>query len=71
MTEIKLGREYYHHIRDIERWCRDNVGAGDWATRSEFREDRDIQWSINQIFGNTFLRFRRDSDATLFTLRWR
>jgi len=70
MTEIKLGHEYYHHIRDIERWCWDNVGAGDWVTKSKFREDRDIQWSINQQFGTTFLRFRRDADATLFTLRW-
>lgn len=70
MTELRLGREYYHQLKDIERWCRDNVGEGDWATRLEFREDRNIQWSINVTFGYTCLRFRRDSDATLFTLKW-
>lgn len=70
MKELRLGREYYHRLRDIERWCRDNVGDGDWAPRSEFRGDRNLQWSINQTFGHTYVRFRRDSDATLFTLKW-
>jgi len=70
MKELRLGREYYHRLRDIERWCRDNVGDGDWAPRSEFREDQNLQWSINQIFGHTYVRFRRDRDATMFALKW-
>ena len=70
VTEIKLGREYYHRIRDIEKWCLDNIGNGDWAGQSDFREDSNLQWSNNQMFGTTFFRFRRDSDATLFALRW-
>lgn len=70
MIELYLGREYYHRLREIERWCRANVGNGDCATRSDFREDRDIQWSINQQFGHTYVRFRRDRDATMFTLKW-
>jgi hypothetical protein len=70
VTELKLGREYYHRIRDMEQWCLENIGNGDWASRSDFREDSTLLWSINQIFGITWLRFRRDSDATMFALRW-
>jgi hypothetical protein len=69
-VEIKLGREYYHRIREIEKWCETNVGLGDWAALSDFREDKNLQWSINQQFGYTFVRFRQERDATLFTLRW-
>jgi hypothetical protein len=70
MTELKLGREYYHRIREMEQWLDFNLGSGDWAVRSDFLEDSNLRWSINQAFGTTFIRFRRDSDATLFTLKW-
>lgn len=70
MTELKLGRVYYHRIRDIENWCESHIGLGDWSDRSEFRKDENLKWSISQMFGTTFIRFRNDIDATLFTLRW-
>ena len=70
MTELKLGREYYHRIQEIEKWCDINIGAGDWAAKSDFQEDSTLRWSISQQFGYTYVRFRRDRDATLFTLRW-
>lgn len=70
MIELKLGREYYHRIREIEQWCDANIGQGDWASQSDFWEDSTLLWSINQMFGTTWLRFRRDTDATLFTLKW-
>jgi hypothetical protein len=70
MTELNLGREYYHRIRDIEQWCEIHIGLGDWSDRSEFRQDENLLWSISQMFGTTFIRFRRKQDATLFALRW-
>ena len=70
MTELKLGREYYHRLRDIEQWLDANIGSGDWAALSDFLDDSDLRWSINQIFGHTYIRFRQERDATLFTLKW-
>ena len=70
MIDLKLGREYYHLIREIEQWCFDNIGAGDWTTQPDFREDSTLMWGINQMFRTTFICFRRDADATLFTLKW-
>ena len=70
MIELKLGREYYHRLRDMEQWLDANIGLGDWAALSEFLDDSDLRWSINQIFGYTYIRFRQERDATLFTLKW-
>jgi hypothetical protein len=70
MRELKLGREYYHRLRDMEQWLDANIGSGDWAALSDFLDDNNLRWSINQMFGYTYVRFRRDSDATMFTLRW-
>lgn len=70
MTELKLGREYYHRLRDMEQWLDSNIGLGDWAALSDFLDDSNLQWSINQIFGYTYIRFRQERDATLFTLKW-
>ena len=70
MIELKLGREYYHRLRDMEQWLDSNIGLGDWAALSEFLDNGNLQWSINQIFGYTYIRFRQERDATLFTLKW-
>jgi hypothetical protein len=54
----------------MEQWLDSNIGLGDWAALSEFLDDSNLQWSINQIFGYTYIRFRQERDATLFTLKW-
>lgn len=67
MTEIKLGREYYHRLRDMEQWCLDNIGNGGYGT---VKGTNDLVWAYMTMFGNTTVYFRRDTDATLFALKW-
>lgn len=69
MTELKLGREYYHLQREIMDWCYKNIGNGDWADKG-MMEDRNFKWGVSSMFGNTFLTFRDDRDASLFVLKW-
>lgn len=69
MTEISLGREYYHLQEKMISWCSDNIGKGHW--RAVPTAHNDIQWGVDSAFGNTHFCFRHAKDATLFSLKWR
>jgi hypothetical protein len=55
----------YHLQQDMIEWCKENFGlGGGWV------EDEVSHWSVSSAFGNTFFKFKREADATLFALRW-
>lgn len=66
---VSLGRDRYHLQDDMVAWCRENVGLGSWwNSLPALPAEQD--WSIQCIFGRTTFWFKRESDATLFALRW-
>jgi hypothetical protein len=70
MIEIEFGKDRYHTIRTMERWCVDNIGVGGWVYSDPNDWDQGRKWAISSQFGNTTFYFADDQDATMFTLRW-
>jgi hypothetical protein len=69
---IQFGRDRYHLQGDMERWCRQNIGPGQWTCGelNTWKGMTDRQWIIWSMFGSTFFQFRQESDAVLFALKW-
>lgn len=65
MTEIAFGKDRYHEIQEMISWLMANVGHGGYL------DDPEGLWRIEQAFGNSFFRFKRDRDATIFALKWK
>ena len=66
---ISFGRDRYHLQDEMVAWCRENIGVGAWwNSLPALPVGQD--WSIQYIFGRTTFWFKRESDATLFALRW-
>ena len=64
MTEFQFGKDRYHEINDMVKWCRALIGPGSWLGYPN-----DV-WSIEQAFGNSVFRFKNEKDAIMFSLRW-
>ena len=65
MNEIIFNNTYYHLNRDMEQWCRENIGQGSWGGQ----KDGDM-WSIDSLFGTTTFKFIDENDFDRFKLRW-
>jgi hypothetical protein len=64
MFEVTFGKERYHQVNDMVRWCKDTFGDGGWLAREH------DTWACESAFGRTTFKFKRDADYTLFLLRW-
>ena len=62
--EVTFGKDRYHLLDQMREWCRNTIGAGGY-----FINDHCV-WHIITVFGNSTFSFKRESDATLFALRW-
>ena len=60
---VKLDRSYWHKLPAMIEWCTDNFGEG----THNFLGDT---WSLETAFGNSYFGFKREQDATLFSMRW-
>lgn len=71
MIELKLSKSHYHLQSEIYEWCEEKFGKGAWASphKGEFPLSS-VDWVMDTIFGNTFVYFKNEQDATLFALRW-
>jgi hypothetical protein len=81
MIEVKIKPERYNtEIADITAWLRENVGKGserfrkntwmgtdDWFCYTEYARTQDDE--EGEATGLIFV-FRREQDATMFSLRW-
>lgn len=56
---------YYHLNRDMEQWCKENIGQGSWG--GQYAGDT---WSIASVFGNTTFKFINEEDYNRFKLTW-
>ena len=62
MTEFILPKhQYYHQQHKINDWCVDNFGQNN---KLEYR------WFVRFAFGDQFISFQREEDASLFALYW-
>lgn len=70
--EIKFGREKYHLQGEMEQWCREHIGPGQWtsATPKTWEGMGDSIWVIHCMFGYTTFAFKSKRDYTYFLLRW-
>ena len=65
MIEIYFGKDRYHEIQEMISWLFCNVGHGGYL------DDPKGLWKIEQAFGSSFFRFKREQDATIFALKWK
>ena len=62
MIEFTLPRDkYYHRHTEIFEWCVDNFGQNN---KLEYR------WFVRFAFGDQFISFQQEKDASLFALYW-
>ena len=91
-TEIAIRRPDNDKLKDMEKWCQENVGMGsfrsiknswmgmdDWFWYDNIPEaldgDEDVDFSDAQFDDDyhgpdVVFTFRRESDATIFALKW-
>jgi len=71
MTEIEISKGQYHLNSAMERWCEESLGPRAYS-KDNLRDDGDLKnlWCKESMFGNTTFSFIRDTDATMFSLRW-
>jgi hypothetical protein len=69
--EITLDRDYYGRNQEILTWLTQHLGPGLQMAyiTGDIPQDQ-AQWSMDLIFGHTFLRFKREEDLAQFTLTW-
>ena len=64
LIEVQFGKDRYHQIGDMITWLMKNVGQGGYI------DEPGAVWFIQQAFGNSFFKFKREEDAVIFSLRW-
>jgi hypothetical protein len=65
VTEIQFGKDKYHEVETMIKWCYEHFGEGGWLAKPGSK------WSVDSGFGNTFFIFKNEKDATIFALRWK
>lgn len=59
---VEFGKDRYHEIDKIAKWCYDNLGIQD---------AQEGVWEVYQIFGISTFTFKYEKDAMLFILKWK
>ena len=62
--EIKIGKDRYHELSDMSRWCSRQFGPGGYL-----KHQANV-WYMETAFGNSVFRFKQERDATAFALKW-
>lgn len=69
--EITLDRGYYGRSQEMFMWLIDHMGPGlQMGYITGHIPQHQAQWSFDQVFGHTFLRFRSLEDLVQFQLAW-
>lgn len=70
--EVTFGKDRYHLQREMEFWCRENIGPGCWTSGTpKTWEGMDGNvWTIHSMFGNTTFCFKEQKHFNWFVLRW-
>lgn len=85
-TTITIKRPEYERLKEIEAWCRENIGIGsfrtiqntwlgmdDWFYIEEPMPDEEEYYNLDDELEdeqNLVFTFRRPAEATLFALKW-
>lgn len=64
MNNIRLGREFYPKLREIEDWLIENVGPGGYS----YGEDN--AWRVETVFGYSTYTFKHEGDLKAFSEEW-
>jgi len=64
MIELTLNRDYYSKYETIMKWCEEHFGHGGFTPAANDR------WQIGIAFGHQFYKFKHESDASMFALKW-
>ena len=78
---VKLNKQRYHLISQMQAWCLANIGPGDYFQRkyvsvddSQQRwcmvDDSQQRWCMTTAFGNSLFYFKSANDASMFALKW-
>jgi hypothetical protein len=72
VNEITLGKDRYHLNSQMQAWCSEHIGPGEWLLGRPQCWDHmgDLMWSHHSMFGQTTYSFRQARDLTMFALRW-
>ena len=78
---VKLNKQHYHLISQMQAWCLANIGPGDYFQRKHVSVDDSQQrwcmvddpqqrWCMTTAFGNSLFYFKSANDASMFALKW-
>lgn len=72
IQSVTFDKDKYHLHRDMEQWCRDHIGPGQWsyATPKTWEGMGNSRWLMHSMFGRTTFCFKDKRDLTMFLLRW-
>ena len=68
-NEVTYGKDRYHQHREMEMWCKKNIGEGRWTHGEPSRWD-DNTWVMWSMFGNTTFCFKNPEDLINFKNTW-
>ena len=72
---VEFSNRYYLLQGEMEKWCErhicENPPYTNWVYSKPTEWEGLGNWCMASAFGTTFFYFKNESDATLFTLKWK
>jgi hypothetical protein len=72
MSWITFGKDRYHQHIEMENWCSNHFGPGNWISEPNVKDwtGMQVNWTIHSMFGNTTFAFKEPKNLTMFLLVW-
>jgi len=72
VLDVVIGRNRYHLVTEIEKWCEEHIGNGKWTYSpvDTWEGLEYVTWCVCSMFGRTTFSFKHEHDYEWFTLRW-
>jgi hypothetical protein len=68
---VKVNKQHYHFISQMQAWCLANIGPGDYFQRKHVSvDDSQQRWYMTTAFGNSLFYFKSAKDASIFAFKW-
>jgi hypothetical protein len=74
-TTVEFSKDHYHLQGEMETWCGQHISKNPPYSNWVYSKPTDWEgmgnWCMTSAFGSTFFYFRNESDAIMFTLKWK
>lgn len=71
MSHITFNNTRYHQHREMQSWCEEQFGPGQWISEPYPKDWTSMPvWTVHSMFGNTTFAFKNQRQYNWFILRW-